>query len=283
MAYCQGFQFRFVDFDIKMTGIGQDDAIFHVLHMFSTDDIFITRQGNKNIPYFSRFCHRHDFKSVKDGFNRFDGVYFGDYDMSSQAFGSHGTTFAAPAIAGDDDALAHDGQIGRTHDAIPRRLTCTIAVIEEIFAVRIVRRYHGELQRPCFIQSMETVDPGRRFFRATQKVFHGISPCRVQEMDLISAIINDDIGMMVQRLIEEAKIFFIRRTIPGINGQTIFYQSCRYIILCGQRIAARNDDVGSGPVQYFSQIGRLGFQMDADADGLSFKGLVFLQLVANGI
>ena len=85
-------------------------------------------------------------------------------------------------------------------------------------------------------------------------------------MDLISAIINDDIGMMVQRLIEEAKIFFIRRTIPGINGQTIFYQSCRYIILCGQRIAARNDDVGSGPVQYFSQIGRLGFQMDADAE-----------------
>ena len=28
MAYCQGFQFRFVDFDIKMTGIGQTTPSF---------------------------------------------------------------------------------------------------------------------------------------------------------------------------------------------------------------------------------------------------------------
>ena len=105
----------------------------------------------------------------------------------------------------------------------------------------------------------------------------------MQEMYLIAAIIDDDVRMVIQRFIEEAEIFFIRRTVPGIDSQPVFYERRRYIILCRQGIAARNDDIGSGPVQYFGQVSRLGFQMDTDAYCLPLKGLVFLQLIANGI
>ena len=130
---------------------------------------------------------------------------------------------------------------------------------------------------------METVDACRRFFRAAQEIFHGIGPRRVQEMDLVAAVIDDDVRMMVQGFIEEIEVFFIRCAIPGIDGQAIFDEGCSDVVLRGQGVAAGNDDVGAGAMKDFCQIGRLGFEMDADANRFAFKGLVGFQFVANGI
>ena len=279
----QGFQFRFIDFYVEMTGIGQDDAVFHVLHVFAADDILVAGEGDEDIADLSRFGHGHDFKPVENGFDGFDRVDFGDDDMGTEAFGTHSAALAAPAIAGDDDFLADDGQVRRAHDAVPRGLACAITVIEEVFAVRIVGCDHGELQFAGFVETVETVDASRRFFRAAEEVFHGIGPRRVQEMDLVAAVIDDDVRVMVQGFIEEIEVFFIGCAIPGIDGQTIFDESRCDVVLCGQRITAGHDDVGAGPVKDFSQISRLGFEMDADANRFVFKSLVGFQFVANGI
>lgn len=178
----QGFQFRFVDFYVEMTGIGQDDAVFHILHMFAADDVLVASEGDEDIADFCCFCHGHDFKTVENGFDCFNRVNFRDDDMSAQAFRAHSAALAAPAIASDDDFLADDGQVRRAHDAIPRGLACTITVVEEVFAIRIVGRDHRELQFAGFVEAVETIDTGRRFFRAAEEVFHGIGPRRMQEM-----------------------------------------------------------------------------------------------------
>ena len=90
---------------------------------------------------------------------------------------------------------------------------------------------------------METIDTGRRFFRAAEEVFHGIGPRRMQEMDLVAAVIDDDVRMMVQGFIEEIKVFFIGCAIPGIDSQAIFDESGSDVVLRRQGIAAGNDDV----------------------------------------
>lgn len=105
----------------------------------------------------------------------------------------------------------------------------------------------------------------------------------MQEMDLVAAVIDDDVRMMVQGFIEEIKVFFIGCAIPGIDSQAIFDESGSDVVLRRQGIAAGNDDVGAGAMKDFCQIGRLGFEMDADANRFALKGLVGFQFVANGI
>ena len=144
MAYSQIVQVVFIDFYVEMTGIGQDDAVVHLFQMFLADDVFVACKGNKNIAHFSSFFHGHDFKAVENSFNSLNGVYFRNDDVGAQAFRPHSTAAAAPAIAGNDNAFAYDREVRRTHNTIPRGLTCAIAVIKEVFAVRIVRCNHRE-------------------------------------------------------------------------------------------------------------------------------------------
>lgn len=122
---------------------------------------------------------------------------------------------------------------------------------------------------------MKAVNACRRFFRAAEEVFQGVGPRRMEQMNLIAAVVDDDIRMMVQRFVEEIEIFFLCRAIPGIDCQAVFYESCGDVVLRRQGIASRDDDVGAGPVQDFGQVRRFSFQMDADADRLAFKGLFF--------
>ena len=84
MADGERFQFGTVDFDIEVTGIGQDDTVFHVLHVFAADDVFVAGQGDEDIADFGSFGHGHDFKTVKDGFDGFNRVDFGDDDVSTE-------------------------------------------------------------------------------------------------------------------------------------------------------------------------------------------------------
>jgi len=123
---------------------------------------------------------------------------------------------------------------------------------------------------------MQTIDTGCRFFRAAQEVFHGIGPCRVQEVYLVAAVIDDNVRMMIECFIEIAKVFFICAGMRCIDRQAIFNEGRGHIILRRQGIAARYDNLGTGTVQYFSQISRFCFEMNAYGNGFAFKRLVSL-------
>lgn len=54
----------------------------------AADDVFVAGQGDEDIADFGSFGHGHDFKTVKDGFDGFNRVDFGDDDVSTEAFGT---------------------------------------------------------------------------------------------------------------------------------------------------------------------------------------------------
>ena len=88
---------------------------------------------------------------------------------------------------------------------------------------------------------------------------------------------------MVEGFIQKIEVFFIGCAVPGIDRQAVFDEGCCDVVLSRQGVAAGNDDLSAGPVKDFGQICRLGFEVDADADGLALKSLFGFQFVANGI
>ena len=128
--YAQRFQVRFVYLNIKMSGVGQQHAVFHHFHVFFADDILATRNGDKDIAFLRGFRHGQGFKSVKYRFNAFDGIHFRDDDPGTHAFGPHGHAFAAPAVTGNHHGLPRHNQVAGPHDAVPHTLAGTVAVVK---------------------------------------------------------------------------------------------------------------------------------------------------------
>lgn len=96
--------------DVKVTGIGQDDAVGCMFFKLCSPrmTVFVAGQGDEDVAYFGCFGHRHDFKAVEYGFDGADRVDFGDDDAGAEAFSAHSAALTAPAVAGDDDFLADD-------------------------------------------------------------------------------------------------------------------------------------------------------------------------------
>ena len=53
----------------------------------------------------------------------------------------------------------------------------------------------------------------------------------MQEVDLVAAVIDDDVRMVVEGFIEEVEVFFVGRTVPSIDRKAVFDESGCDVIL----------------------------------------------------
>ena len=117
-------------FTIKMTSVTKNSFILHNFIMFFYDNIFTTCYSTEDITDFSSFYHRQYSEAIKYCFNSFNRIHFCNKYVSAQTFSTHCNAFTAPAITSNYNVFTCYCKVGSTHDTIPYRLACPIAVIE---------------------------------------------------------------------------------------------------------------------------------------------------------
>ncbi len=112
----------------------------------SINDVDVTGHGAEDVANFGSLFHRHDFVTVHDRFERLERVHFGDDDQRTHAARTRGETASAPAVTGDDEALACQQDVGGADDAVHGGLPRAVAVVEEMLGHGIVDGDDGELK-----------------------------------------------------------------------------------------------------------------------------------------
>src|SRR4029077_7388352 len=108
--------------------------------MLGANDVFVARDGNKNVALLGSFRHRHNAEAVHHGFNALGRVDFREVHVGAVAFGAHGDATSAPAVASDDDFEPSDEQIRGAKHTIQSGLSGAVAIVKEILGLGIIHR-----------------------------------------------------------------------------------------------------------------------------------------------
>ncbi len=231
------FQRLQVDFNIEVAGVADHYAIFHRLQMIFGDDVHVAGERDEKIADLGRFFHRHHFEAVHGRFQRAHRIDFGDDHLGTHAPCPGGNAFAAPTIAGDNDALAGDEHICCANNAVDGRLSRTVAVVEEMFGRRIVDRNNRNFQGTVFFERAQANDSGSGLFHARDQVGCKMSIISVQERDEIRAIIHGNHRLVIERGSQMAVVSFVILPFDSVNRNFIvLHERSRHVVLCRQRI-----------------------------------------------
>ncbi|MNJ39421.1 hypothetical protein D3C77_342910 [compost metagenome] len=218
---------------------------------------------------------------VHVSFYRFDRVNFCNDDIRSKSFSTHRNTLAAPAITYDNNRFAGNNQVRRTVNSVPHRLARTISVIEQVFAISIIYSHHWELQLAFLLHRFKTQNTGSRLFGSAADILQQVRTFRMNDTDQISAIINNEVRLILQCANHQFFIFLRVWIVFGKYRHAILNKRCANIILCRERVASGNRHFSSAGLNNLSQISGFRLQMQRNCYFQSFKRLLLFKLLAD--
>ena len=133
-----------VDFDVEVTAVCHQSAVFHHLDVLTSDGFHAARYGDEDIADLSGFVHAHHLMAVHSGLKRAYGVDLCHNRLRAHAASAEGNAASAPAVAGDDDILACPEDVGGAGDAVKGALARSVAVVEEVLGVGVVDGDDGD-------------------------------------------------------------------------------------------------------------------------------------------
>ena len=199
-----------------MSCVAQDCAIFHHFEIVLADDAGTTGYCDKEITDLCCLVHRHYIKSVHHCLNRLDRVYFSHNNFCAQTFGTHSHAFSTPAISCNNHIFACHDQVCGTVDTVKYRLSGSVTVVKQMLAVCIIYQYHREFQFIIFCHGDQADDTGCRLLTTSDDILQFILHLCMKHMHQITAVINDDIAVVLQNTCDMLIIFFRCTVIPCI-------------------------------------------------------------------
>ena len=228
-----------INFHIKVTRICKDRSVLHLKHMLYSDRMPASCRRDKNVPKRCCLCHSHYVISVHFCFHSLDGIYFRDDDVCSKCCCTHGYPAAAPAISNNNNCLACNDQIGIVHDAVPHTLPCTVTVIEQVLAVRIVYSNHRKFQNSFTRHCLEPDNSGSSFFASAPAFLSKVRARSVNHSNKIPAVVYDYIRLVFKTHLDVPAVFFLCRSMICKNRNPVSGKRCTHIILSAEIVAAR--------------------------------------------
>ena len=256
-----------------MAGVGEDGPVLHGLKMLGRDDAAAAGDGDIDVADLCRLTHGHDLVPVHHRLEGADGIGLGHDDLGPHALGAQAHPLAAPAVAGDHHMLARDDEIRRAHDAVPHGLARAVAVVEHVLAVGLVDHHHGEAQLPGLVHGPQAVDAGGGLLTAADHPGDQVAVFGVHQVDEVAAVVDDDVGAMLEHAAETGLVFLHGAAVMGIDLDPARSHRRGNIILGGQRVAARDVHLGPALFQHAAEIGRFGLHMHRQRDLQPRKGL----------
>src|SRR5207244_7009828 len=118
------------------------------------------------------------------------GFDLGDDHVGAHTAGPHRQPAAAPAVAGDDEDLAREQDVGGANDAVDRALTGAIAVIEEVLGHRFVYGNDRIAQYLLLVHAARADAAGGRLLRAADDVADQVGAVPVQRGPHVGAVVH---------------------------------------------------------------------------------------------
>merc|ERR1719310_1282503 len=98
--------------------------------MLEPDDIEVTSGSDKDIHLINNRFQGHHLEAFHAGLEGTDGITLSNQDSSTGATHSEGRALAHIAIPANQDPLATNHHISRTHDSIRQRVAAAVDVVE---------------------------------------------------------------------------------------------------------------------------------------------------------
>lgn len=209
-----------IDFDIEMANVANYCVVTHHREMCSSDDVSATSGGDENLGKRSSFLHCGDLVAGYGSLKGVDGIDFCDNNASTHALKSLSTTLADIAETSNNGNFASNHHVGGTLDAIDKRLSATVQVVE-------LRLGHGVIdidsryeELALFEHSVEVVDTSGSLFRHSKAALQHLRVLLVDEGSQVTAIIKDEVQRLSilesgELLLETPVVFLLCLTLPG--------------------------------------------------------------------
>ncbi len=124
------FQRGDLNFIIKMADIANDGHVFHFVHMFKTNDIFVAGGGDKNISGGNHILQQHNFIAIHRGLQGANRINLGYFNPRTSAAKAGGGAFANIAIATHNCGFACHHCVGRAANAIHQRFLTAVFIVK---------------------------------------------------------------------------------------------------------------------------------------------------------
>ena len=128
-----------------------------------------------------------------------DGVDLGDDHAGAEAAHRVGTALADVAVAGDDDDLAGDHDVGRPLDAVGQRLAAAVEVVELALGDRVVDVDRRHLQLAALVHLVEAMDARGRFFGEAADAAEQLGELVVDHGGQVAAVVEDHVERLARR------------------------------------------------------------------------------------
>ena len=264
-----------------MAGIAEDRLILHDTEVLLGDDVLATRHGHKNVSVLSCLIHRHNAESVHGRIECLERVNLSHDDVRAHTLGPHSCSLAAPSVAGYDNGLACDDQIGRVHDRRPDRLAGAILVIIIMLCLRIVDGHHRAGQDSLLLPGFQSVDASCSLLTASDQAVCIFAAFASEQIDEVTAVIYDEVRMAGERLGQKIFVFLRGYAVFAIRFNAHLRNGRCHIILCRERVAAGQIYFRAALCENQTEVGGLSFQMHGDRDAESLERFRLFELLLN--
>src|SRR5450759_1767015 len=153
-----------------MAAVTDNRSVLHRGKMISIDYVAIAGHRNEDVADGRRSRDRHHSKSVHHGLNSLDGIDFRNYYVGAHAARAQGHAFAAPSVTHYDQIAAGQQNVRRPNDTVQGGLTSAIAIVKEVFGLRIVHGDGWKGEHSRLMHRLQAHYAGGRLFSATDKL-----------------------------------------------------------------------------------------------------------------
>ena len=268
---------------VEVSCVAADSSILHLHEMILGDDAIAACNCHEDVSERSRLVHLHDLEAVHNRLHCLDRVNLGNDDLGTETLGAHCHALSAPAVTCYHHVLTCNDEVCSTVDTVPNRLTCTVAIIEEVLAICIVDKHHRELQSLRIVQLHESEDACCGLLAASDDIRDKVCIFSVHQVHKVSAIVNDDVRSYLQHAADMCLIFLRSCIIPCKHIQTCLNEGCSYVVLGRKRIASCNIHLSATCCEHFAQISGLSLEVNRECYLKSLERKCCLELFLESV
>ena len=275
---------RDVDFDVEVSRVRNDRAVFHDLEVLFREHILVAGDGAEDVADLGGVDHRHHAEAIHDGFERFRRIDFGDDDFCASATRATRKTATTPSVACNDELGSSEEEVGGTDDAIDGGLSGAVAVVEEVLGVGVVDGDDGIAQHSLLGHRAQADHAGGCFFRAADDAVEDIGALGVQDADEVGAVVHGDLRLVINR---GDDVLIVGLVVLALDGEdrdvVVAHEAGGDVILGGERVGGAEHHVGAAVAQADGQVRGFGGDVQAGGDAHALQRLILDEFLANDL
>ena len=142
-----------------------------------------------------------------------------------------------------------------------------------MLAVRVVNKYHRELERSGLRHRLKSDDACSSLLTSADDILKSVAVSGVQRIYQVAAVIDDYLAIVLKHMIDMSVVLFLGRPVPCVNLDARIYKCRSNIVLCGQRVRSGHEQLSAAGSDHLAQIGSLRLKMDGQCHSLAREGL----------